>query len=53
MGDVFMERMVKKKFESTDALVLLGIIVAMVVVVFIGFIVGFVLMPMPMITFWW
>mgnify|MGYP000102089339 FL=1 len=48
-----MERMVKKKFESTDALVLLGIIVAMVVVVFIGFIVGFVLMPMPMITFWW
>ena len=31
MGDVFMERMVKKKFESTDALVLLGIIVAMVV----------------------
>ena len=51
MGDVFMERMVKKKFESTDALVLLGIIVAMVVVVFIGFIVGFVLMPMPMITF--
>ena len=46
-----MERMVKKKFESTDALVLLGIIVAMVVVVFIGFIVGFVLMPMPMITF--
>ena len=51
MGDVFMERMVKKKFESTDALVLLGIIVAMVVVVFIGFKVGFVLMPMPMITF--
>ena len=51
MGDVFMERMVKKKFESTDALVLLGIIVAMGVVVFIGFIVGFVLMPMPMITF--
>lgn len=50
MGDVFIERMIKKKFESTDLLVMLGIIVAMVVVVFAGFIIGMVILPFPMIT---
>ena len=48
MGDVFIERMVKKKFESTDLLILVGLIVGMIVVVFIGFVIGFVLMPFPM-----
>ena len=51
MGDVFIERMIKKKFETMDMLILLGIVVAMVVVVFIGFIVGFFIFPFPMLTF--
>lgn len=50
MGDVFIERMIKKRFESTDVLVLLGILAAMVVVVFIGFVVGFMVTVMPMLT---
>ena len=51
MGDVFIERMIKKKFETMDMLILLGIVVAMIVVVFIGFIVGFFIFPFPMLTF--
>ena len=50
MGDVFIERMIKKKFESTDMLILVGIIVAMVVLVFVGFVVGMLIIGMPMIT---
>lgn len=51
MGDVFIERMIKKKFETMDMLILLGIVVAMIVVVFIGFIVGFFIFPFPMLAF--
>ncbi len=51
MGDVFIERMIKKKFETKDMLILLGIIAAMILVVFIGFFVGFFIIPFPMITF--
>ena len=36
MGDVFIERMVKKKFESTDMLVTAGIFLAVLVVALIG-----------------
>ena len=50
MGDVFIERMIKKKFETTDMLILAGIVVAMIVVVFIGFVVGFLIFPFPMLT---
>ena len=50
MGDVFIERMIKKKFESTDMLILVGIILAMVVLVFVGFVVGMLIVGMPMIT---
>ena len=50
MGDVFIERMVKKKFESMDLLVMVGIVVAMIIAVFIGFVVGMVMLPIPMIT---
>ena len=50
MGDVFIERMIKKKFETTDMLILAGIVVAMIVVVFIGFVVGFLIFPFLMLT---
>ena len=50
MGDVFIERMVKKKFDSMDLLVMVGIVVAMIIAVFIGFVVGMVMLPIPMIT---
>ena len=47
MGDVFIERMVKKKFESMDLLVMVGIVVAMIIAVFIGFVVGMVTAAHP------
>lgn len=50
MGDVFIERMVKKKFEAVDALILAGIVVAIGVLSYVGFIIGFVILPLPMIT---
>lgn len=50
MGDVFIERMIKKKFESTDMLVLVGVVLGIIVAVLIGFVVGFLLVPFPMLT---
>lgn len=50
MGDVFIERMVKKKFEGKDALILVGIVVAIMVVSFIGFVVGFLIIQFPTLT---
>ncbi len=50
MGDVFIERMIKKKFESTDMLILVGIILGIIVAVLIGFVVGFLIVPFPMLT---
>ena len=50
MGDVFIERMVKKKFESTDMLVTVGIFLAVLVVALIGFVVGFMIVPIPMLS---
>ena len=40
MNDVFVERMVKKKFETVDLLVIVGIIAAIIVLSFAGFLVG-------------
>ena len=50
MGDVFIERMVKKKFETTDMLITVGILIAAVLLVFAGFFVGFLMMGFPMLT---
>ena len=50
MGDVFIERMIKKKFESTDMLILVGIIVAMVVFSVRRVRGGMLIIRMPMIT---
>lgn len=50
MGDVFIERMIKKKFESTDMLILVGIILGIIVAVLIGFVVGLLIVPFPMLT---
>ena len=51
MGDVFIERMIKKKFEPVDMLILVGILVGMIVAVFVGFVVGFLMVGFPMLTF--
>ena len=50
MGDVFVDRMVKKTFESTDALVVAGVVIGVTVVTFLGFFVGLLIIGMPMIT---
>ena len=42
MNDVFVERMVKKKFETTDLLVVIGVIAAIIILSLVGFYVGFV-----------
>lgn len=50
MGDVFIERMVKKKFESKDMMILAAVIVGIILVSFIGFFVGMVIIGFPMLT---
>ncbi len=50
MNDVFVERMVKKKFESVDALVVAGVVAGIFVLTFIGFVVGVLIVPFPMLT---
>lgn len=50
MGDVFIERMVKKKFETKDILLTLGIIAATLLAVFLGFVLGFLVLGFPMLT---
>lgn len=50
MNDVFVERMVKKKFEGLDILILLGVLVGIVILSAVGFIVGFFVLRYPMIT---
>jgi len=50
MNDVFVERMVKKKFEVMDMLVVLGVVAGIIVLSAIGFVVGFVVLPFPMLT---
>lgn len=47
MGDVFIERMIKKKFDSKDIMATIGILFAVVVVLLVGFIVGFVVTGVP------
>lgn len=50
MGDVFIERMVKKKFESKDILILIGILAAMVILFIAGFVLGFLILGFPTLT---
>lgn len=50
MNDVFVERMVKKKFEGIDALIVAGIVVGIILLTFIGFVVGVLIVPFPMLT---
>ena len=41
MNDVFIERMVKKKMEPLDMLIIVGVLAAILVAGVIGFVVGF------------
>ncbi len=50
MGDVFVERMVKKKLDTVDLLIFLGVVLGIIVVGFLGFIIGFLIVPFPMLT---
>lgn len=50
MNDVFIERMVKKKFEGADILIVLAAVAGVVIVSLIGFVVGMLMIAMPMIT---
>ncbi len=50
MNDVFVERMVKKKFETVDLLIIVGIIAAIIVLSFAGFLVGVGILMFPMLS---
>ena len=50
MNDVFVERMVKKKFETTDMLVVLGVILGIIVLSLVGIYVGFFMLMFPMLS---
>ncbi len=50
MNDVFIERMVKKKMEPLDMLIIVGVLAAILVVGVIGFVVGFLIIAFPMLT---
>ena len=50
MNDVFVERMVKKKFETTDLLVVIGVIAAIIILSLVGFYVGFVVVMFPTLS---
>lgn len=50
MNDVFIERMVKKKFEGTDILILVGIAAGILVLSFVGFVLGFMVLAFPMLS---
>ncbi len=50
MGDVFIERMVKKKFEGRDILILVGILAAIVLLSTVGFVLGFLMLGIPTLS---
>ncbi len=50
MNDVFVERMVKKKFEGLDFLILVGVLAGILVLSAVGFLVGFFVLGFPMLT---
>lgn len=50
MNDVFVERMVKKKFETVDLLIVLGVVAGVIVLSLVGFYVGFIMIMFPMLS---
>lgn len=50
MNDVFVERMVKKKTETLDILIILGVIVGIILVSMIAFVIGFLVIAFPMLA---
>ena len=50
MGDVFMERMVKRKMEGVDYLIVEGVIVGVLVVAMVGMVVGTLILGFPMLS---
>lgn len=50
MNDVFIERMIKKKFEGIDTLITLGIILGILLLTALGIFLGFFLVPFPMLS---
>lgn len=50
MNDVFVERMVKKKFETTDLLIVVGVIAGIVILSTVGLVVGFGIIMFPMLS---
>ena len=50
MGDVFMERMVKRKMEGVDYLIVAGVIVGVLVVAMVGMVVGTLILGFPMLS---
>lgn len=50
MGDTFVERMVKKKNDGVDALIIAAILLAVVAVSAVGFVLGFFVLAYPMLT---
>ncbi|WP_322174018.1 DUF6106 family protein [Acutalibacter caecimuris] len=42
--------MVKKRFESTDLLVVIGVVLGIILLSAVGFVVGMMIIPFPMIT---
>lgn len=50
MGDVFVERMIKKKFEPIDLAIVLGVVAGIIVASVVGFVVGFLILAFPMLT---
>ena len=50
MGDVFMERMVKRKMEGVDYLIVAGIVVGVLVVAMVGMVMGTLILGFPMLS---
>ena len=50
MGDTFVEKMIKKKNDGLDALVIVAILLGIVLVSGVSFVVGFLIVPFPMLT---
>lgn len=50
MNDVFIERMIRKKFEGMDLLITVGALVGVVLLGALGFFLGFFVLGFPMLT---
>lgn len=50
MNDVFVERMIKKKFETTDLLIVIGVVAAVILLGLVGLFVGLVVLMFPMLS---